>query len=158
MFACNGILFNHESPRRGLEFVTRKITDGAARIKVAGGGKLGLGNIEAKRDWGHAKDYMTAAHLMLQHDKPDDFVISTGIAHSIKDLLSVAFGELDLNWEDHVYQDERYWRPAEVDVLLGDSTKARKELGWMPNYKFKALIKDMVAKDYERVRNAAQQK
>lgn len=153
MFTCNGILFNHESSRRGIEFVTRKITDGAARIKLGLQDKLGLGNIEAKRDWGHAIDYMAAAHLMMQHDEPDDFVISTGIAHSIKDLLDIAFGELDLDWRKHVYQDKRYWRPAEVDVLLGDSSKARRILGWKPEYDFETLIKEMVQADLERVKN-----
>lgn len=158
MFACNGILFNHESPRRGLEFVTRKITDGAARIKINGGGKLGLGNINSARDWGHARDYMNAAHLMLQQDKPDDFVISTGVAHSIKDLLDEAFGELDLDWRKYVYRDERYWRPAEVDVLLGDSSKARRILGWKPKYDFETLIKEMVQVDFERVKSETQSK
>lgn len=150
MFACNGILFNHESPRRGLEFVTRKITDAAARIKLAGGGKLGLGNLDSRRDWGHARDYMEAAWLMLQQDKPDDYVISTGETHSIEDLLEAAFGCLDLDWRDYVYQDERFIRPAEVDLLLGDSSKARKILGWQPKYNFKALIEEMVKSDLKR--------
>jgi GDPmannose 4,6-dehydratase len=150
MFACNGILFNHESPRRGLEFVTRKITDAAAKIKVAGGGKLGLGNIESRRDWGHAKDYMRAAHMMLQADKPDDFVVATGKAHSIRDLLEVAFESLDLNWQDHVYVDERFFRPAEVDILLGDSSKVREALGWEPEYDFAALVSEMVKEDLKK--------
>ena len=153
MFTCNGILFNHESPRRGIEFVTRKITDAAARIAVNGGGKLGLGNIKARRDWGHAKDYMEAAWLMMQQDEPDDFVIATGKAWSIEQLLDVAFGELGLVWQDYVYQDERYWRPAEVDVLLGDSSKARTQLGWKPEYDFERLIKEMVREDYKRITN-----
>lgn len=150
MFATNGILFNHESPRRGLEFVTRKITDAVARIKKAGGGKLGLGNLDSKRDWGHARDYMEAAHLMLQQDEPDDFVIATGKANSIEDLLTAAFGYVDLDWRDYVFTDERFVRPAEVDILLGDSTKARTILGWEPKYNFKALINDMVAADIAR--------
>jgi GDPmannose 4,6-dehydratase len=153
MFTCNGILFNHESPRRGLEFVTRKITDGAASIKLGLQDKLGLGNIEAKRDWGHAYDFMQAAHLMLQQDNPDDFVVATGKAHSIRDLLEVAFGAMDLDWRNHVYQDKRYWRPAEVDILLGDSSKARRELDWEPTYDFDTLIKEMVMEDYKRIRS-----
>jgi GDPmannose 4,6-dehydratase len=151
MFATNGILFNHESPRRGLEFVTRKITDAAARIKLEGGGKVGLGNLDPRRDWGHARDYMEAARLMLQQDSPDDFVIATGETHSIKDLLEEAFGCLDLDWRDHVYTDERYVRPAEVDLLLGDPTKAKNVLGWKPKYTFKTLIKEMVESDYARL-------
>jgi GDPmannose 4,6-dehydratase len=149
-FAVNGILFNHESPRRGLEFVTRKITDAAARIKVAGGGTLALGNLDAKRDWGHARDYMEAAWLMLQQDKPDDFVIATGQTHSIRRLLEVAFGHLDLNWQDHVVIDEAFIRPAEVDLLLGDASKAHSVLGWEPMYTFEALIMEMVDADLER--------
>ncbi len=155
MFACNGILFNHESPRRGLEFVTRKITDAAARIKLGLQEKLGLGNIDSRRDWGHARDYMKAAYLMMQHEEPDDFVIATGTTHSIRDLLSIAFGELDLDWADYVYQDDRYWRPAEVDVLLGDSSKARRILGWEPEYDFERLIKEMVEVDFQKVKRAA---
>lgn len=151
MFACNGILFNHESSRRGLEFVTRKITDAAARIKLSGGGRLGLGNIKSKRDWGHARDYMEAAWLMLQQEEPDDYIVATGETHSIEDLLEVAFGHLGLNWKDHVYRDERFYRPAEVDVLLGDATKAREKLNWQPKYTFKTLIEEMVESDLERV-------
>lgn len=150
MFACNGILFNHESPRRGLEFVTRKITDAAARIKHNGGGRLGLGNLDSRRDWGHARDYMEAAWLMLQQDTPDDYVVATGKAHSIRDLLDAAFEAVDLNWEDYVYVDERFVRPAEVDLLLGDSTKAREQLGWQPKYDFRALVEEMVKSDLER--------
>lgn len=154
IFAVNGILFNHESPRRGLEFVTRKITDAAARIKVAGGGTLALGNLDSRRDWGHAKDYMEAAHLMLQHDEPDDFVIATGETHSIRSLLDIAFGHLDLDWRDYVVIDEKLIRPAEVDILLGDATKARNVLGWKPKYTFEALIKEMVESDLRRVKNS----
>lgn len=152
MFTTNGILFNHESPRRGLEFVTRKITHAAARIFLDGGGRLGLGNLDSKRDWGHARDYMDAAHLMLQQDTPGDYVIATGKAYSIRDLLNEAFGSLDLDWSEYVYVDERYVRPAEVDILLGDSTKARQELGWTPKYDFKALIQEMVEGDLEALR------
>lgn len=155
MFATNGILFNHESPRRGLEFVTRKITDAAARIAIEGGGRLGLGNLDSRRDWGHAKDYMEAAWLMLQQESPDDFVISTGETHSIKNLLEEAFGHLDLDWQDYVYADERFIRPAEVDLLLGDSSKAKRVLGWEPEYSFKTLIREMVDSDYSRIAQIA---
>jgi len=154
MFATNGILFNHESPRRGMEFVTRKITDAAARIKLDGGGRLGLGNLDPRRDWGHAKDYMEAARLMLQQDTPDDYVIATGETHSIRDLLDIAFGSLDLDWKDYVYEDEKFVRPAEVDLLLGDSTKAQDELGWTMNYNFRGLVDDMVKSDYARLTKA----
>jgi len=143
----------HNSPRRGIEFVTRKITDAAVRIKLSGGGTLGLGNLDPRRDWGHSKDYMRAAHLMLQHDKPDDFVIATGKTHSIRDLLVETFEYVGLNWQDHVYTDERFVRPAEVDLLLGDATKAREELGWQPEYDFRALVREMVDSDDERIRN-----
>jgi len=153
MFCANGILFNHESPRRGIEFVTRKITDAAAAIKIAGGGRLTLGNLDPKRDWGHAKDYMEAAWLMLQQDTPDDFVISTGKTHSIRDLLDVAFGHLDLDWKKYVVQDPRFMRPAEVDLLLGDSSKAQEVLGWKPRYDFKSLITEMVDEDLKRHKN-----
>lgn len=152
MFCCNGILFNHESPRRGIEFVTRKITDGATRIVLGLEDKLALGNIESKRDWGHAKDYMRAAWLMLQQDEPDDYVIATGEAHSILDLLDISFGHLRLNWQDYVVEDPRYMRPAEVDILLGDASKARRELGWKPEISFKDLIIDMLTADYLRLK------
>ncbi len=152
MFTSNGILFNHESPRRGIEFVTRKITDAAARIAIAGKGTLSLGNLGPKRDWGHSKDYMEAAYLMLQHDTPDDFVISTGKTHSIKQLLDVAFEHMGLDWGKYVVQDPRYMRPAEVDLLLGDSSKAKEKLGWEPMYDFETLIKEMVEEDYYRIK------
>jgi GDPmannose 4,6-dehydratase len=155
MFTCNGILFNHESPRRGLEFVTRKITDAAARIAISGGGRLGLGNIKSRRDWGHARDYMEAAWLMLQQDEPDDYVIASGETHSIEELLEAAFGRLDLNWQDYVYTDKKFYRPAEVDVLLGDATKAHEKLGWTPKYNFQSLIEEMVDSDLERIDNEA---
>ena len=158
MHASNGILFNHESSRRGIEFVTRKITDAVARIYLAGGGTVALGNLESKRDWGHAADYMEAAWLMLQQERSDDYVISTGVAHSIKDLLEIAFGEFDLNWEDHVRQDPKFMRPAEVDILLGDSSKARKILGWKPKYNFEQIIKEMVNEDVQRHRQICKTK
>lgn len=151
MFTCNGILFNHEGPRRGIEFVTRKITDGAARIYCGLQSGLPLGNLEARRDWGHARDYMEAAWLMLQHHEPDDFVISTGVAHTIRELLEVAFGKLGMDYKKHVYVDPKFFRPAEVDILLGDSAKARGTLGWKPKYTFEQMICEMVDKDLERV-------
>jgi GDPmannose 4,6-dehydratase len=150
MFAVNGVLFNHESPRRGLEFVTRKITDAVAKIKLSGGGQLRLGNLDSKRDFGHASDYMEAAHLMLQHPIPDDFVIATGKTHSIRELLDVAFGVVNLDWTKYVIQDPTLIRPAEVDLLLGDATKARTVLGWEPKYSFELLIREMVLADLER--------
>jgi len=149
--ACNGILFNHESSRRGLEFVTRKITDGAVRIKLGMTNELALGNLDSRRDWGFAKDYMEAAWLMLQQDEPDDYVIATGEAHSIREFLDIAFGRLDLCWEDYVIQDPRFMRPAEVDILLGDSTKARKKLNWKPKYDFQKLVEEMVDEDLKRL-------
>jgi len=152
MFTCNGILFNHESPRRGIEFVTRKITDGAARIKLGLQDKLGLGNLDAQRDWGHARDYMEAAWLMLQLEHPDDFVVSTGKAFSIRQLLEIAFGELDLDPWQYVYVDPKFYRPAEVDILLGDPTKAKEVLGWNPKYTFEDMIKEMVVEDLKRIR------
>ncbi len=154
MFCCSGILFNHESPRRGLEFVTRKITNGAAKIKLGLSNELRLGNLEAKRDWGFAGDYVRAMWLMLQQDEPDDYVIATGITHSVKDLVQIAFDYLNLNWEDYVVIDPKFVRPAEVDLLLGDSTKARKKLGWKPEVNFKDLIKMMVDNDLEKLKNS----
>jgi GDPmannose 4,6-dehydratase len=150
MFACAGILFNHESPRRGLNFVTRKVTDAAAKIKVHGKGRLSLGNLDSYRDWGHAKDYCMAMYMMLQHGEPKDYVIATGETHSIRDLLDIAFGYVNLDWADYVVQDPRFMRPNDVNLLLGDSSKARIELGWKPQYDFKALIIDMVESDLER--------
>jgi GDPmannose 4,6-dehydratase len=153
MFCCNGILFNHESERRGLEFVTRKITRRAAEIALGLESKLELGNINAQRDWGHAKDYMKAAWLMLQQDKPDDYVIATGKVHSIKQLLEVAFNAFRLDWKDYVEVNPSFIRPAEVELLLGDSTKAREVLNWKPEYTFEKLIKDMCAHDYMELKN-----
>jgi len=151
MFACNGILFNHESPRRGLEFVTRKITDAAVRIKLSGGGRLGLGNLDSRRDWGHAQDYMEAAWLMLQQGEPNDYVVASGETHSIKEFLEATFGHLGLDWKDFVYTDEKFYRPAEVDILLGDATKAREILGWKPKYTFAKLVEEMVDSDYHKL-------
>ncbi|MBU6240136.1 MAG: GDP-mannose 4,6-dehydratase, partial [Planctomycetes bacterium] len=149
MFACNGILFNHESPRRGETFVTRKITRAATRIKVGLQKKLFLGNLDAKRDWGYAKDYVEAMWLMLQHQEADDFVIATGETFSIREFLDMVFGELDLDWDKYVEIDPRYFRPAEVDLLLGDASKAREKLGWVPKTDVRALAKLMVQHDLE---------
>lgn len=147
LFACSGILFNHESPRRGLEFVTRKVTHGAARIKLGIAQELPMGNLEAQRDWGFAGDYVRAMWLMLQQDEPEDFVVATGIPHSVRELLEVAFGHLGLNYCDHVEVDERFIRPADVDQLVGDATKARDSLGWLPEVSFDELITMMVDQD-----------
>ncbi len=151
IFAVSGILFNHESPRRGLEFVSRKITDGAARIKLGLADKLALGNLEAKRDWGYAGDYVRAMWLMLRHDTPDNFVIATGKNHSVRDLCQAAFSHLDLDYRDYVSTDPAHVRPAEVDILLGDPSKARKILGWEPKVGFEEMIKMMVDEDMKRL-------
>ncbi|MGD1896584.1 MAG: GDP-mannose 4,6-dehydratase [Phormidesmis sp.] len=149
MFATNGILFNHESPRRGETFVTRKITRAVARIVAKKQKKLYLGNLDAQRDWGYAKDYVKAMWLMLQQEKPDDFVIATGETHSIREFLDIAFQYVNLDWKDYVAFDERYLRPAEVDLLIGDPTKAKKALGWEPELDFPGLVKLMVDADLE---------
>ena len=153
MFCCSGILFNHESPRRGLEFVTRKVTNAAAKIKLGLANELRLGNLDAKRDWGFAGDYVRAMWLMLQQDEPEDYVIATGATHSVKDLVQIAFDYVNLHWEDYVVIDPKFVRPAEVDLLLGDSTKAEEKLGWKPAVDFKSLIKMMVDADLEKVKN-----
>ncbi len=147
LFACNGILFNHESPRRGETFVTRKITRAATRIKLGLQEKLYLGNLDAKRDWGFAGDYVEAMWLMLQQDKPDDYVIATGRSHSVKEFVAEVFSYLDLNWADHVEIDPRYLRPSEVDLLQGDASKARRVLGWEPKVGFKDLARMMTDAD-----------
>jgi len=152
MFNCSGILFNHESERRGLEFVTRKITNGVAKIHLGLADYITLGNLEAKRDWGYAPDYVEAMWLMLQQDSPDDYVIATGDTHSIKEFLSLAFKEVGIeNWKKYVKQDEKYMRPAEVDVLKGHPGKAFEKLGWKPRVSFEKLVKIMVQKDIERL-------
>jgi GDPmannose 4,6-dehydratase len=153
MFCCNGILFNHESPRRGLEFVTRKVTNAAARIKLGLANELRLGNLDAKRDWGFAGDYVRAMWLMLRQEKPDDYLISTGINHSVRDLVKIAFDYVNLNWKDYVIVDPKFVRPAEVELLRGNSTKALKKLGWAAKTSFEELIKMMVDADLERVEN-----
>lgn len=153
IFACNGILFNHESPRRGETFVTRKITRAAARIKMGLQDKLFLGNLDAKRDWGFAGDYVEAMWLMLQQDKPDDYVIATGETYSVRQFLDEVFGYLDLDWQKYVEIDPRYYRPTEVDLLLGNAEKARKQLGWQPKVSFKALARMMIESDLRLAEN-----
>ncbi|QKD82911.1 GDP-mannose 4,6-dehydratase [Thermoleptolyngbya sichuanensis A183] len=147
LFACNGILFNHESPRRGETFVTRKITRAVARIVAGQQKKLYMGNLDAKRDWGYAKDYVQAMWLMLQQDQPDDYVVATGETHEVREFLELAFGYVNLNWQDYVEFDERYLRPAEVDLLIGDPTKAKTQLGWQPSVSFEQLVYLMVEAD-----------
>jgi len=151
LHASSGILFNHEGPRRGLEFVTRKVTNAAARIKLGLQDEVVLGNLDSKRDWGYAGDYVKGMWMMLQQDQPDDYVLATGQTHSIEDLVKRAFGEVGIeNWSDYVRQDPKFLRPAEVDLLIGDSSKARTKLGWEPEVDFPALIKMMVAHDLHR--------
>lgn len=151
LYGCSGILFNHESPRRGIEFVTRKVTNGVAKIKCGLAKELRLGNLEAKRDWGFAGDYVEAMWLMLQQDTPDDYIISTGKTHTVKEWVDIAFRSVGLNWEDYVVIDPKYIRPAEVDLLLGNSDKASKKLGWKPKVDFEQLIEMMVQHDLKRV-------
>ncbi len=152
LYACSGILFNHESPRRGLEFVTHKVTHAAARIKLGLQKEVRLGNLEAQRDWGYAGDYVRAMWLMLQQEEPDDYVVSTGETHSVRELCEVAFNCVDLNYEDYVVIDEKFYRPAEVDLLIGDPTKAKTELGWEPTVNFEQLVQMMVEADLEALR------
>ena len=154
LFAASGILFNHESPRRGLEFVTRKVTDGVARIKLGLAQHLSLGNLDAHRDWGFAGDYVRAMWSMLQQETPGDFVIATGVSHSVQDVVQTAFSHVGLEWQEYVRTDPSFLRPAEVDHLIGDSSRARAELGWQPNVDFKTLITMMVDADLERHRSA----
>ncbi|HEV8346602.1 MAG TPA: GDP-mannose 4,6-dehydratase [Vicinamibacterales bacterium] len=151
LFAVSGMLFNHESPRRGLEFVTRKVTDGVARIKLGLADTLSLGNLEARRDWGFAGDYVRAMWLMLQQNRPDDYVIASGVSHSVEELVDVAFAHAGLDWRKYVRLDPKLIRPAEVEHLIGDSTKARAQLGWAPSVDFDGLIKMMVDADLERL-------
>ena len=155
LFAVSGILFNHESPRRGLEFVTRKITDAVARIKLGLGDEVRLGNLDAKRDWGFAGDYVRAMWLMLQQDEPSDYVIATGETHAVREFVDLAFAHVGLDPEEHVKLDERYLRPAEVDHLVGDPTKAKAELGWEPELSFGELVETMVDADLDRLSRAA---
>ncbi|MGD0109312.1 MAG: GDP-mannose 4,6-dehydratase [Rhodopila sp.] len=153
LYASSGILFNHESPLRGIEFVTRKVTDGAARIKLGLAKELPMGNLDAKRDWGHARDYVKAMHLMLQQDIAEDYVVATGRTTTVREMCRMAFAQVGLNYEDHVKIDSRFLRPAEVDVLLGDATKAHTKLGWKAETTFEALIAEMVDADLKRHRN-----
>jgi GDPmannose 4,6-dehydratase len=153
MFCCSGILFNHESPRRGREFVTRKITDGAARIKLGLQKELRLGNLDARRDWGYAGDYVKAMWIMLQQPQPGDYVVATGETHSVKEFVTAAFACAGLDWQDHVVLDPALVRPAEVDLLIGDASKARRELGWQPTVNFSGLVRLMVDADLELLRN-----
>jgi GDPmannose 4,6-dehydratase len=147
MFCCSGILFNHEGPRRGFEFVSRKITSAVARIKLGLSSELRIGNLEAKRDWGHAADYVGAMHSMLQQPEPDDYVVASGITHSVREFCELAFACADLDYRDFVVEDKQFFRSAEVDLLIGDSTKARTVLGWEPKYSFDTLVGEMVRED-----------
>ena len=155
MYCCSGILFNHESPRRGREFVTRKVTDGVARIKLGMAKELRLGNLDAKRDWGFAGDYVRAMWLMLQQGEPDDYVVATGETHTVRRLVELAFAAVDLDWQRHVVIDPSLVRPAEVDLLIGDPTKARVQLGWKPDVSFPQLVEMMVKADLERLKASA---
>jgi GDPmannose 4,6-dehydratase len=154
LFAVSGILFNHESPRRGLEFVTRKVSDGVARIKLGLADTLSLGNLDAHRDWGFAGDYVRAMWLMLQQDRPDDYVVATGVSHSVRELVELACEHVGLDWKALVRQDPKLLRPAEVDHLIGDSSKARQQLGWTPEVDFQALVGLMVDADIRRLSEA----
>jgi len=151
MFACSGILFNHEGPRRGFEFVTRKITSTAAKIKAGLASELRLGNLDAQRDWGHAADYVKAMHLILQQPTPDDYVVATGETHTVREFCEMAFSELGLDYRQYVKVDDRFFRPAEVDLLVGDATKARTVLGWKPAHSFHDLVREMVNNDIQLV-------
>jgi GDPmannose 4,6-dehydratase len=153
MFVCNGILFNHESPRRGENFVTRKISRAVAAIKLGLTDKVALGNLDAKRDWGYAKDYVRAMWMMLQRDKPDDYVIATGETHTVREFCQIAFAHAGLDWKDHVVVDPQYLRPTEVDLLLGDASKAKRELGWEATTKFDELVRLMVDSDLQLARS-----
>lgn len=154
MFCASGILFNHESPRRGYEFVTRKITSTVARIKAGGVRELRLGNLEARRDWGHAADYVRAMHLMLQHEEAEDFVVATGEAHTVREFCERSFAEVGLDWREYVRVDPQFERPAEVDVLVGDAAQARRVLGWEPRYTFDEMIREMVSADIQAMSRA----
>jgi GDPmannose 4,6-dehydratase len=158
MFCLSGILFNHEGPRRGFEFVTRKITSTVARIKLGLARELRLGNLEARRDWGHAADFVRAMHLMLQQDAPEDYVIATGETHSVREFCELAFAEAGLDYREYVRVDEKFYRPAEVDLLVGDAGKAHRELGWQPTYTFKELVREMVREDLRAIEQQAEAK
>jgi GDPmannose 4,6-dehydratase len=155
MFCCSGILFNHEGPRRGHEFVTRKISRGVARIKMGQTNEIRIGNLEARRDWGHAKDYVPAMYLMLQQEEPDDYVVATGETHSVREFCEAAFSHVGLDYNESVIEDPQFYRPAEVDLLIGNSTKAEKTLGWKPTYTFESLVREMVDCDLEALERGA---
>jgi GDPmannose 4,6-dehydratase len=157
IFACSGVLYNHESPRRGLEFVTRKITRGAAKIKLGLADELRLGNLEAKRDWGYAGDYVRAMWLMLQQDQPDDYLVCTGDTHSVRDLCQLAFGHLGLDYQQYVVRDDRFYRPAEKALLVGDPSRAEQVLSWKPEVSFKELIVEMVEKDLQELKGSSKE-
>jgi GDPmannose 4,6-dehydratase len=156
LYACSGILFNHESPRRGKQFVTRKVTEGVARIKAGLASEVRLGNLDAKRDWGFAGDYVQAMWLMLQQPKADDYVVASGETHSVRELCEIAFARAGLDWRRHVVVDPAYVRPAEVDLLIGDASKARRVLGWTPKHSFRELIEMMVDEDVAGLRESRQ--
>lgn len=158
MYCCSGILFNHEGPRRGFEFVTRKITSGVAAIKFGLAKELRLGNLDAMRDWGHAADYVKAIYIMLQQDEPDDFVIATGETHSVREFCEIAFDRVGLDYRDFVVMDEKFYRPAEVELLMGDASKAREKLGWTPRYTFREMIAEMVDADIELMSRSLREK
>ncbi|HEY6231804.1 MAG TPA: GDP-mannose 4,6-dehydratase [Pyrinomonadaceae bacterium] len=157
MFCAGGILFNHEGPRRGFEFVTRKITATVARIKLGQATELRLGNLDARRDWGHSKDYVRAMHLMLQQDEPDDYVVATGESHTVSEFCELAFAQVGLDYRDYVVVDQQFYRPAEVESLIGDATKAREVLGWQPEHTFQELVEEMVNNDLEILRRSSSQ-
>ena len=156
MYCCSGILFNHEGPRRGFEFVTRKISSGVARVKMGLAAEVRLGNLDARRDWGHSADYVRAMHMMLQQPEPDDYVISTGETHSVRDFCELAFAEVQLDYRDFVRVDEAFYRPAEVDLLIGDPSKARRILGWEPKHTFRDLVAEMVQSDLANIQRVIQ--
>ncbi len=158
MYCCSGILFNHEGPRRGFEFVTRKITSGVAAIKFGLAKELRLGNLDAMRDWGHAADYVKAIYMMLQQDEPDDFVIATGETHSVREFCEIAFDLVGLDYRDFVVMDEQFYRPAEVELLMGDASKAHEKLGWKPRYTFREMIAEMVEADVEQMSRSLREK
>jgi GDPmannose 4,6-dehydratase len=158
MFCCSGILFNHEGPRRGFEFVTRKITSTVARIKAGLASELRLGNLDARRDWGHSADYVQAMHLMMQQNEPDDYVIATGETHTVREFCEKAFAEVKLNYRDYVKVDERFLRPAEVELLVGDASKARAKLGWRPRHTFEEIIREMVQADLAIIDSAGRER
>ena len=154
MFCSSGILFNHEGPRRGFEFVTRKISRGVARIKMGQATEVRIGNLEARRDWGHAKDYVPAMHLMLQQPEAEDYVVAMGETHSVREFCEAAFSHVGLDYEKYVFEDPQFYRPAEVDLLIGDASKAKAQLGWKPTYTFESLVKEMVDSDLEALSQA----